>query len=125
MPNKITAITLSLVVALCSITIGCSPIENNARDAAAGLNGALVAAITQNQAACTASPTSPICDVIRRGISGQNALITSIETYCGWSTAAPPPDQLATCVPVKTAKAGLVAAIANANQLTLQLKGAF
>jgi hypothetical protein len=53
-----------------------------------------------------------------------NALITAIETYCGWAVTAAPPDPNAACVPVKSAEAGLRAAIANAASLTVQIKGA-
>lgn len=125
MLNKVTALALSLVIALCGITTACSPIENNARDAAAGLNGALTAAITKYTDTCTkTNPNAPVCNVLRSGVAGQNALVTSVETYCGWSVAAPPTDPLTKCKPVATAKAGLIAAIANANQLTLEIKAA-
>lgn len=123
MPNKLTSLLLCLVMVLGETA--CSPIENNARDAAAGLNGALTAAITKYQPVCNATPNAQVCNTIRSAIAGQNALVTAIETYCGWSTAAPPPDPIITkCVPLSSAKQGLVAAIANANQFTLEIKGA-
>ncbi len=119
--------------------LGCSPLENQARDAAAALSGSIVAAQTKYQAACAADPTQEICRVINRGVSGENALITAIETYCGWAAtpdpsgpkAGPPgaptlapPDPAAKCVPVRSAETALRSAIANAATLTLQIKGA-
>ena len=53
-----------------------------------------------------------------------NALITAVETYCGWTPTLAPPDPTATCIPAKSAQAALQAAIANAAMLTLQIKGA-
>lgn len=115
--------TLLLVLALLPMP-GCSPLENQARDTAAALSGAIVAAQTKYQASCTANPAQEICGVINRGISGENALITAVETYCGWTPTLAPPDPAATCVPVKSAQAALQAAIANAATLTSQVKGA-
>lgn len=130
--------TMLLVVSLLSM-LGCSPLENRARDTAAALSGSIIAAQTQYQASCTTNPKQQICDLINHGVSGENALITAVETYCGWSPtldpSAPkagplgaptlaPPDPTAKCVPVKSAQAALQAAIANAAALTLQIKGA-
>jgi len=117
------AITFLLVIS--SITmVGCSPLENEARDTAAALSGSIVAAQTKYQASCAANPGQEICQIINKGVSGENALITAVETYCGWSPTLAPPDPTATCVPVKSAQAALQAAIANAASLTLQIKGA-
>lgn len=115
-------LALSLVLAL--TLMGCStPLENNARDAAAALGGTLTVAIAQNQTACTANPTASTCQLIARGVATQNALITAIETYCGWNTTTPPTDMTAKCVPVKGAIPTLQSAIANANAMTLEVKG--
>jgi hypothetical protein len=116
-------ITVLLVASLLPM-LGCSPLENQARDTAAALSGSIVAAQTQYQASCTANPKQQICDLINRGVSGENALITAVETYCGWTPTLAPPDPTAKCVPVKSAQAALQAAIANAATLTLQIKGA-
>jgi hypothetical protein len=115
---------LVLVAAGLLCLAGCSPIENRARDTAAALGGSIVAAQTKYQASCTANPGQQICQIINKGVSGENALITAVETYCGWPAAGGPPDPAATCVPVKSAQAALEAAIANAAALTLQIKGA-
>jgi hypothetical protein len=104
--------------------LGCSPLENQARDAAAALSGSIVAAQTKYQGTCAANPAQEICQVINRGVSGENALITAVETYCGWAPTLAPPDPAAKCVPVQSAEAALRAAIANAATLTLQIKGA-
>ena len=104
--------------------LGCSPIENRARDTAAALSGSIVAAQSKYQASCAANPSQTVCQLIDRGVSGENALITAIETYCGWGPSLAPPDPTATCVPVKSAQGALEAAIANATSLTLEIKGA-
>lgn len=112
------------VLALAVIMVGCQPIENSARDTAAALNGSIVAAQAKYQSSCTANPSQTICQTINKGVSGQNALITAIETYCGWSIAAPPPDPTVKCFPVKSAEPALKSAIANAASLTAQIRGA-
>jgi hypothetical protein len=117
-------LALSLVLTLALITVGCSPLENNARDTAAALSGSIVAAQVKYQTPCSADPSKDICQIINRGVSGENALITAVETYCGWAVDPAPPDPKAKCVPVKSAAGALSAAIANAATLTLQIKGA-
>lgn len=112
-------ITLTLVL----FELGCSPVEQQARDTAAALGGMLAVAQTQNQTVCTATPTAPVCTTINKAISAQNALVTAVETYCGWSTTTPPGDANAKCVPVKTAEAGLQSAISNAQVFVTELKG--
>ncbi len=115
-------ILLTVVIVL--PMLGCSPLENQARDTAAALSGSIVAAQNEYQASCTANPKQEICQIINRGVSGESALITAVETYCGWATTLAPPDPDAQCVPVKSAQAVLEAAIANAASLTVQIKGA-
>ena len=114
------------VLLSCSMLVmtGCTAMEEQARDAAAALSGSIVAAQMKYQASCAANPSQEICQVINRGVSGQNALITAVETYCGWDAASGPADPAAKCVPVRSAEAALRAAIANATALTLQIKGA-
>jgi hypothetical protein len=115
--------TMLMIVCLLAL-VGCSPVENQARDTAAALSGAIVAAQTEYQASCAANPKQQVCEVINRGVSGENALVTAVEAYCGWSVTLAPPDPTAKCVPVKSAEAALRAAIANAATMTLQIKGA-
>lgn len=103
--------------------VACSPLENQARDVAAALSGSIIAAQSKYQSSCAANPSQAICAAINRGVSGENALVTAVETYCGWAVAPPPIDPNAKCVPVKSATAVLQAAISNAAALTLQIKG--
>jgi len=114
----------ALVVMSAMALTGCSPLENQARDTAAALSGSIVAAQSEYQASCMANPGQEICQLINKGVSGESALITAIETYCGWSATLAPPDPNATCMPVKSAEDALRAAIANAASLTVQIKGA-
>lgn len=117
-------VTVVLLVVGLLPMLGCSPIENQARDTAAALSGSIIAAQTKYQASCTANANQEVCQLINRGASGENALITAVETYCGWGPMLAPPDAAARCVPVKSMQAGLQAAIANAAALTLEIKGA-
>jgi len=117
-------VTIVLVAVGLLPMLGCSPIENRARDTAAALSGSIVAAQSKYQASCAANPNQTVCQLINRGVSGENALITAIETYCGWGPSLTPPDPTATCAPVKSAQGALEAAIANAASLTLEIKGA-
>jgi len=110
-----------LVVGLLPM-LGCSPIENQARDTAAALSGSIVAAQIKYQANCVANANQEVCQLINRGVSGENALITAVETYCGWAPTLAP--TAAACVPVKSMQPALQAAIANAAALTLEIKGA-
>jgi hypothetical protein len=112
---------LLLVIPL--IACPTTPLEQGARNTAAALQGALQAAQTQFQTTCTSNPKQTACTVINQAVAGQNALITATEAYCGWSQAVPPPSTTATCVPVKSAQAGLTTAIANANLFVTELKG--
>ena len=122
MMMRTLAVSLLLI---CLLTMmGCSPIESKARDTAAALSGAIVAAQSQYQASCSANPNQQVCELINRGVAGENALITAVETYCGWSPTVAPPDPTATCVPVKSAQVALEAAIENAATLTIEIKGA-
>ena len=114
---------LFVLIAASIVLTGCSPLEQNARNTAAALQGAIVAAQTSQQTSCAANPNQTACDVITRSIAAENALITATEAYCGWSVTNPPTDPNATCVPVKTAQAGLQTAIANATSFITSLKG--
>lgn len=117
-------VALSLIATLCFMCIACSPVENQARDTAAALGGLLAQVQTQDKATCTVNPSQSICQTINKAISAQNALITSTEAYCGWSTTSPPGDPTASCVPVKSLEGALQTSIANANTFVTQLKGA-
>lgn len=117
------SVVSALVICLLLVTTACSPIETKARDTAAALQGAILAAQSQYQTPCTADPTQAACKTISKAVAGQNALITSIEAYCGWSTTNPPADATAKCSPVKSAEPALQTAIANADEFLNELKG--
>ena len=115
---------LFAIVAVVLPMVACSPLENQARDVAAALSGSIIAAQSKYQASCVANPSQAVCVAINRGVSGENALVTAVETYCGWAVTPPPLDPNAKCVPVKSATGVLQAAVANASALTVQIKGA-
>ncbi len=116
-------IALCLVIALTMMTVACSPLEQQARNTAAALQGAIAAAQTKYLDQCKANPQASACVIINQAVAGQNALVTSIEAYCNWSPTAPPAVTTQTCTPVKSAAAGLQTAIANANVFITELKG--
>ena len=100
---------------------GCPKAEQNARDAAAALGGAIQAAQIQYQVTCKAEPLGSACVTINKAVAAQNALITATEAYCGWA----PGTAIAqtSCTPVASAQAALTAAINNANLFVIELKG--
>ena len=116
-------VLVSLILVMTMITVACSPLEQQARDTAAALQGALVTAQTQYTTTCQANSRQTPCTIINQAIEGQNALVTAVEAYCGWSQSAPPVIPTATCVPVKSAQAGLQTAINNAQLFITELKG--
>lgn len=115
---------LLAIIPLVLMLAGCPKPEQDARDAGAGLNGAIAAAQSKYQTSCAANSAQAICSTINQAVSAQNALITATEAYCGWSTLNPPQNQNQVCVPVKSAQSALQTAIANANTFITQLKGA-
>ena len=112
-----------IVILSLLVLVACSPIGQQARNTADALQGTIVAAQAKYHDSCIANAAQPVCQDINKGVSGENALITAIETYCGWSVTAPPSDPSAKCVPVSSAQAGLSVAISNAAALTLEIKG--
>ena len=116
---------LLMVVPLLLVLTACPKVEQDARDTAAALGGAIKAAQVQHQAECQAAVAegNQTCQLINRAVDAQNALVTATEAYCGWSTGAPPSDPNAKCVAVSGAQAGLQAAINNANQFVTELRG--
>lgn len=114
---------LIAVLAMTLVMVACSSPESQARDTAAALGGLLTTAQNQHQTECQANPQQSVCQLINRGIAGQNALITATETYCSMPLSPTPPDPSTVCTPVKSAEPALKAAIANANQLINEIKG--
>jgi hypothetical protein len=113
----------ALVLVLTLVMVACSPLEQQARNTAAALQGALSAAQAQYLTQCTANPKDTPCVTINQAIAGENALVTAVEAYCGWSQTAPPANGTTPCVPVKGAAAGLQTAINNANLFITELRG--
>jgi len=116
-------IAVALILTLTLVLVACTPLEQQARNTAAALQGALSAAQAQYQTQCTANPKDTPCVTINQAVAGNNALVTAVEAYCGWSQSAPPANGTATCVPVKSAAAGLQTAVNNANLFIAELKG--
>lgn len=114
---------LIVITLICALELGCSPIEQQARNVAAALQGTILAAQAKYHDTCIANSTQTVCGAINKAIAGENAIVTAGELYCGWSTSAPPADPNAKCVPIKGAQAALNSAIANATALTLEMKG--
>lgn len=122
---KLKLALTAFILGLTILTTGCSPIEIQARDTAAALQGVLKVAMPQYETTCEANPNQQICNLINNGISAQNALLTAGETFCGWNPALPPPNPDTTpCVEQKGATALLKAAIGNAAAFTIEIKGA-
>lgn len=111
-----------ILISLLALT-GCTSLEKNARDTAAVAQGLIVAAQAKYLTTCQAKPTQTVCVDINKAVAAQNILITSIETYCGWSTISPPSDPNTACVPVKTAATALQSAINNLGPFITELKG--
>src|ERR1043166_5238089 len=107
-------------VAVLLLTVACTPVEKSARDTAAALNGALTAAQFKSQDTCINEPKLHQCEIINRAVDGQNALVTAVEAYCGWSMNTPL-NNGARCIPVQSAEAGLTAALENANLFIAEL----
>jgi hypothetical protein len=121
--DGISLLCWSVIFVLTFVMVACSPLEQQARNTAAALNGAISAAQTQFMSECTASPKDQPCVIINQAVAGQNALVTAVEAYCGWSETSPPANGAETCVPVKGAAAGLQTAINNATLFITELKG--
>jgi len=117
-------VTFVLLLCFTLVLTACPAPNEQARDVSAALKGELTTAQQQNQEKCNADPSVFPCQLINKAISAQNALITADQAYCGWSEATPLDQRDTPCVPVKTAEAGLKAAIANAQPFIEQLKGA-
>jgi hypothetical protein len=107
------------ILVWCLLMTACESLEQQARDTAAALGGAIAAAQTQYQTACTATPTATACTLINKAVAAQNALVTADEAYCGFSPGTP---LTTACTPVKSAEAGLSAAISNATPFVTELK---
>jgi hypothetical protein len=108
---------------------GCSPVEQQARDALAASQGFLMQAQKNHQAECSQTPKKDFpCGTINQAVGAQNLAIDALEVYCGW-TASDVADAAAgktvhACVPVKTAADPLKAALSNLNRILKDYKAA-
>src|SRR6516225_1731797 len=106
---------------------GCSPVEQQARDALAAAQGFIMQAQQNHQAECSQTPEKDFpCAMINQAIGAQNLAIDALEIYCGW-TASDVADAAAgksvhACVPVKTAADPLKAALSNLNRILKDYK---
>ena len=116
-------IAVSLILVMTLATVACTPIEQQARNTAAALQGALSAAQAKYLTQCQANPKDQPCTVVNQAVAGQNALVTAVEAYCGWAQTNPPSNGTQPCVPVKSATAGLQTAVNNANLFIAELRG--
>ena len=115
-------IPLLPTLALVLVMVACQPPDQTARDTNAALSGAIHAAQTQYLATCQANPAQAACQTINRAVDGQNALVSALETYCGWP-AGTVIDNASGCIPHKDAGTLLQAAVSRASQLTSEVKG--
>ncbi len=116
--KRVLSVVLVLMLLLASV--GCE-LAKTGRDTAAALSGAIESAQNKHLDECKANPTLPVCTSINRAVAAQNALITALETYCGWSVNEPPPLD-SKCVPVKSAEGALQAALNNAKPFVGQMQ---
>lgn len=112
-------ILLPLLSIAVMLVTGCGPFEKSARDTIATATGAISQAQIEYKAECLALPSAPKCVLINDAIHVQNLAITGLEIYCGFQVNVTLPT--ATCVPVKTAQAGLSAALSQLGAITGQI----
>lgn len=114
-------LTVATICCLVLLTVACHTIESNARDTIAAAQGVIVQAQVQFQPQCSADATKAPCPVINQAVSAQNAAITALEAYCGFTPTSGVTEK---CTPVKSLQPALTSALANLNQFVTELKGA-
>ena len=108
---------------------GCTPVEQQARDALAASQGFIAQAQSNHQAECSTNPKKPFpCAMINQAVGAQNLAIDALETYCSWTAqdvaGLAAGTQTHGCIEVKTVESGLKTAIANLNQILKDYKKA-
>jgi len=117
----------TILIVVVFLAAGCSPVEQQARDALAASQGFIMQAQKNHQAECAATPKKSFpCAMINQAVGAQNLAIDALETYCSW-TAQDVADAAAgksvhACVPVKTAADPLKAALSNLNRILKDYK---
>ncbi len=119
--RSLAAVLLPLLVLTLGVK-GCSPLENQARNAIAGADGFLEQAQKNHLDECKANPSKDFpCGMINRAGAAQNLAIDSLRVYCGYTKATPPNTP---CVANKSSAASLRAAIDNLNKIIADYKEA-
>jgi hypothetical protein len=123
--KKLVVVCLAVMLTGClhKISLTSHPQVQNARDIAAAFNGVLTAAQDKYVDQCNADRGQHICIIIYKAVDAQNALITAIQTYCGWSQELPTINQTGPCAQIPSAELELKTAINNANLFITELKG--
>lgn len=112
---------LPLLLISCLLLLGCTPVEQNARDGIATAAAVLRFAQTKYGPSCTANPKQAICQNINKAVHANNLAIDALESYCQLTPAS---DPTLPCKPVKALEPALASALANLNQTVTDLKGA-
>jgi len=99
--------------------LGCTPPEQTARDVVAASRGAIVAAQVRFHDQCVTAPNVSPCDTITKAIQVQHVAIDALRVYCSFTPTTPID---AKCAPVKSALSALQSALANLNQVTLDIQ---
>ena len=99
--------------------LGCNPPEQTARDVIAASQGAIVTAQNRYHDQCVAAPTDAPCALVTRAIAVQHVAIDALNVYCAFTPATPNGTK---CAPVKSALPALQSALANLNQVTLDIQ---
>jgi hypothetical protein len=117
----------AILIAVVFLAAGCSPVEQQARDALAASQGFIMQAQQNHQAECSQTPKKSFpCAMINQAVGAQNLAIDALEVYCGW-TAQDVQDAAAgksvhPCFEAKTAMDPLKAALSNLNQILKDYK---
>ena len=119
----------AILIAVVFLAAGCSPVEQQARDALAASQGFIMQAQKNHQAECSQTPKKDFpCAMINQAVGAQNLAIDALEVYCGWSASdiadAAAGKSVHACVPVKTAADPLKAALSNLNRILKDYKAA-
>jgi len=118
-----------LLIAIVFLAAGCTPVEQQARDALAASQGFIVQAQKNHQAECSQTPKKDFpCGIINQAVGAQNLAIDALETYCSWTPQdvadAAAGKTVHPCVESKTAEDTLKSALANLNRILKDYKTA-
>lgn len=101
------------------ILTACPPIQETARDGVATAKGYLDAAKAHHPECSTPQVNVGVCDLLSRATGAKDAVIDAVNVYC----TSPSYDQTGgVCVPNKSAKPKLDAALRDLNQILADVK---